>query len=374
MAERGGHVKRQPKRSGSRKATHLATGAGLFFATVVAGLVGPGTGAEAGIPNSPPHVFVQAASGHLVEYIPDHQNGNIWNAYDLTATAGGGAPVTGNPTVVEDDSGGVLAFVPGPSGHLTEYVADNQNGKTWNAYDLTADAGGGAPVTGSPSAVFDFTQGVFRVYVPGPGGHLIEYVPDHQNGKIWNAYDLTTVAGGGAPATGNPAAAFEDDQGIVHVYVPGPGGHLDEYVPDHQNGTIWNAYDLTLDAGGGSPVTGAPVALFDFGARVLRLYVPGPGGHLTEYVPDHQNGKIWNGYDLTADAGGGSPVTGNPSAMFDFNQNVIRVYVSDPGHLAEYVPDHQNGKIWNAYDLTADAGGGVPVMGTPDAVAGLFLS
>jgi catechol 2,3-dioxygenase-like lactoylglutathione lyase family enzyme len=412
--------------SRTRGALRLATALGLFLVTVVTALAVSGAEAGATSPSAPTQVCARGANGHLLEYVPDHQNGNVWNVTDLTAVAGGGAPVTGNPTQVfafaqdlvhiyvpgpsghlmeyiADNAGGhtfnaydltaaagggmpitgspsalidehglVHVYVPGPGGHLFEYVPDHQNGNIWNAYDVTAAAGGGVPV-GDPSALVDYLQnGLVRVYVPGPGGHLTEYLPDHQNGNIWNAYDVTAAAGGGVPTTGNPAATL-DPHGVVRVYVAGPGGHLDEYVPDHQNGNIWNAYNLTAAAGGGAPITGSP-SVVDANQGLVNVYVPGPGGHLVEYVPDHQNGNIWNAYDLTAVAGGGAPVTGGPSPMYVFFQNVIHVYVPGPGgHLVEYIPDHQNGNIWNAYDVTAVAGGGAPVTGTPSALSTQIL-
>jgi catechol 2,3-dioxygenase-like lactoylglutathione lyase family enzyme len=329
-----------------------------------------GTPTTAADNNGLVHVYVAGPGGHLFEYVPDHQNGHIWNAYDLTNAAGGGVPVTGNPNVTVFSVDPPRVFVPGPSGHLFEYVPDHQNGHIWNAYDLTADAGGGVPTTGAPSVAFDFNLYTERVYVPGPGGHLFEYAPDHAQGNIWNAYDLTADAGGGAPVTGNPSAVTDFVHGIIRLYVPGPVGHLTEYVPDHQNGNIWNAYDLTNAAGGGAPVTGNPSAVFDFRQGLVEVYVPGPAGHLTEYVPDHQSGSIWNAYDLTNAAGGGLPITGSPSVILDLQSFNVRVYVVDPGHLAEYVPDHQSGNIWNAYDLTTAAGGGAPVTGSPAASDG----
>jgi hypothetical protein len=359
-------------RSRARNALRLGAAVGLCFTGVLVTLAIAGSSAGAVIP--PPeatHVYAQGTNGHLYEYVPDNQNGNIWNAYDLTAAAGGGAAVTGTPATAVDNNLLVHVFVAGPGGHLYEYVPDHQNGNIWNAYDLTAAAGGGAPVTGNPSVAFDLNLFSVRVYVPGTAGHLTEYVPDHQNGNIWNAYDLTADAGGGAPVTGNPSAVADFLHRVIRIYVPGPGGHLIEYVPDNQNGKIWNAYDVSAAAGGGAPVTGTPNAVQDFATALIRVYVPGPAGHLTEYLPDHQSGNIWNAYDLTNAAGGGLPITGSPSVIFDFHSRLIRVYVVDPGHLAEYLPDHQNGNIWNAYDLTAHAGGGAPVTGSPAATNGI---
>jgi len=298
----------------------------------------------------------------LQEFVSDHANGRVWNSYDQSQNSGGPF-VLGTPSGVYDSTQGLVhAYAEGSNGDLIEYVSDHANGHVWNAYDLSADAGGGAPVSGSPSAVYDSSQDVIEVYAEGSNGDLIEYVSDHANGHVWNAYDLSADAGGGAPVSGTPTAVYSF-QDVVEVYAEGSNGDLIEYVSDHANGHVWNAYDLSADAGGGAPVSGSPSAVYDSSQGLIHVYVEGSNGDLIEYVADHANGHVWNAYDLSIDAGSGTFVAGTPSALYLADQDLIHVYVRGADNdLMEYVANHANGHVWNAYHLSSATGG--PTIGT----------
>ena len=176
-----------------------------------------------------------------------------------------------------------------------------------------AVAGGGTAVTGQPSTLYNAASGLFHIYARGADGSLYEYDPDHQNGHIWNAYNLSAAAGGGAGTFSAPSAVFQVAQGLVHVYVSGPAG-LTEYLPDHQGGHIWNAYSLQAAAGGGGPMSGDPDALYDPNSGLVHVYVRGVGNMLTDYEPDHASGHIWNAYNLSV-ASGGPAVASDPGAI-----------------------------------------------------------
>ena len=314
------------------------------------------------------HVYTEATNGDLVEWINDGAGGRAWNAYDHTLDAGGGSPIAGTPFVVYDQ-GMIHVFVESASGHLVEYLPDHAGGHVWNAYDHTLDAGGGATLSSPPQAIVD-TNGLVHVYVARWDGHLLEYLPDHVGGHVWNAYDHTLDAGGGTGVVGAPDSIV-DTNGVVHVYVDAPGGHLVEYLPDHLGGHVWNAYDHTLDAGGGSTIGASPDAIVD-GNGLVHVYVEDWESHLVEFLPDHVGNRVWNAYDHTADAGGGSPINGTPSAVWDTGGGMMHVFVrSAGGHLVEYLPDHVggNGRVWNAYDHTADSGG--PAIGSAPNVIDL---
>ena len=260
------------------------------------------------------HVYAVAANGHLTEYLADHQNGHVWNAYDLTGVSGGGTNVYATPnTVFNPAIDLVRIYAEGAGGHLYEYLSDHQNGHVWNAYDLSAVSGGGTAVTGQPSTLYNAAGGLFHIYARGADGSLYEFDPDHQNGHIWNAYNLSAAAGGGAGTFSAPSAVFQVAQGLVHVYVSGPAG-LTEYLPDHQGGHIWNAYCLQAAAGGGGPMSGDPDALYDPNSGLVHVYVRGVGNMLTDYEPDHASGHIWNAYNLSV-ASGGPAVASDPGAI-----------------------------------------------------------
>ena len=312
------------------------------------------------------HVFTWAANGDLVEFVSDHQNGRVWNAYDHSLDAGGGGQISGSPYVLLDKNGLVHVFVPSASGHLMEYLPDHVGGRVWNAYDHTLDAGGGTPINGSPTALVD-ASGLVHVFVESSTNHLMEYLPDHVGNHVWDAYDHTLDAGGATVTAGTPSAILDPNH-QVHVYVQSYDGHLFEYLPDHVGGHVWNAYDHTLDAGGGTTVSGAPSALFDPGSGMVHVFVASGAGHLMEYLPDHVGGHVWNAYDHSLDAGGSTTVTGVPDAVDDTGSGMVHVFVrSGANDLYEFLPDHAGGHVWNAYDHTADAAG--PTIGTdPDVL------
>ena len=227
-------------------------------------------------------------TGSMEEFTPDHANGLVWNAYNDTANAGG-PTITGTPSPVV--AGLALhAYARGANGDLIEYVNDNAGGRTWNAYDLSAAAGGGYAIASDPSAVFDTDQGLVHVYAVAANGHLTEYLADHQNGHVWNAYDLTGVSGGGTNVYATPNTVFNPAIDLVRIYAEGAGGHLYEYLSDHQNGHVWNAYDLSAVAGGGTAVTGQPSTLYNAASGLFHIYVAGRTARSTSTTPTTKTG------------------------------------------------------------------------------------
>lgn len=329
------------------------------------------------------HDYVQTANGHLVEFVNDDVGGHLWNAYDLSAGAPGGGLIASNPIAeygccfISTDPY-IHVYVRTPAGDLVEYVNNNVGGHLWNAYDLSAGAGGGGPIVGKPAVAYDYYDNTPHVYVDTPSGQLTEYAHDNANGHAWNAYDLSYGAGTGGPIAGD-ATAFESytlNDRFIHVYARTTGGDLVEYVDNNTGGHLWNAYDLSYGAGGGGPVGGSPVGfLLDTpcgGDGLIHVYVTTPIGLLTEYVNDDVGGHLWNAYDLSAGAGGGGPVTGTPSLTFaDCLDRFVHLYVDTPaGQLTEYVNDDAGGHPWNAYDLSAGAAGGGAITGDASSAEG----
>ncbi len=336
-------------------------------------------------PDGAINVFGEAAGSDLVEYVNDDQNGRLWNSYDLSAAAGAG-PISGTPATLYDAAKKLLhVYVRGSNGDLMEYVNDQLNGRIWNAYDLSVAAGGGSPVGANPDVVY--SQNQIEVFVPATNGDLIEYVNDNVNGRVWNAYDLSVAAGSG-PVSGTPSALYHPSQGLLHVYVRGSSGDLMEYVNDLQNGHPWNAYDLSF-AGGGGPIANNPDVLYDAAHGLVHIYAQNTNGDLVEYVNDQLNGRIWNVYDLSVDAGGGTFVAGVPDGVY-LTQGTVHIYVrAADNDLMEYINDGLGGRVWNAYDLSyatygpavgADPsalewGGAVHVyIGGPTPMGGLVIS
>ena len=305
-------------------------------------------------------VFTLGADNHLVDWVNDGLWGRTWNAYDLSASAGGGGAIVGSPAAIVVGSV-VHVYVEATGGDLVEYVNDGQGGNLWNVHDLSTGAGNGGPIDGDPAVLNQ--AGVLQVLVRSGNGDLVEYASDGKSGHSWNLYDLSATPNGGG-ITGDPAAVLYQGT-VVHAYVRSSGGQLMEYVDDNAGGHLWNAYDLTGDAGGGVQMTGDPASAL-LGTAV-SIYVRSSSGDLVEFVNDGQDGHLWNAYDLTGDAGGGVAMIGLPAAVL--YGTVAHVYVrSLADHLVEYVNDNQRGHPWNAYDLSQYSGGGTTIGSDPSAL------
>ena len=306
------------------------------------------------------HVYARTPAGHLVESVNNNAGGHPWNAYDLTFGAGGGGPIAGDPAILLDYADHTThVYVNTPSGHLVEYANDNAGGHAWNAYDLSFGAHGGGPITGNPTGTMAFVDGLIHLYAQTPAGDLVEYVNDNAGGHLWNVYDLSFGAGGGGAITSAPTTT--EAYPFLHVYARNSAGHLVEYVNNNTGGHLWNSYDLSFGAGGGGPVSGTPDTLINGEDGLLHVYVNTPEGHLVEYVDNNTGGHPWNAYDLSQGAGNGGAITGMPGSVATYNfgasDHLVHVYAWTPGgDVVEYVPDNVGGHPWNVYDLSVGTG------------------
>jgi len=306
-------------------------------------------------------VFTLGAGDHLFDWVNDGLWGRTWNAYDISAAAGGGGTIVGSPAAIVIGNL-VHVYVEQTGGDLVEYVNNGKGGNLWNVNDLSSGAGMGGPVDGDPAAVY--VGGVLRVLVRSADGDLMEYANDGKSGNQWNAYDLSSTAGNGGPITGDPSAIVFQGT-TIHAYVRAETGDLTEYVDDNSGKHLWNAYDLSAGAGNGVQMTGDATSVV-YGT-VVHVYVRSPAGDLVEFANDDQGGKLWNAYDLTEDAIGGVQVIGLPAAVL--YGSIVHVYArSLDDHLIEFVGDGQEGHDWNAYDLTQYSGGGTTVGSDPTAI------
>jgi CHAP domain len=211
-------------------------------------------------------VFARSANGHLLEF-SGTPTGGPWTSADLTTVSGGPA-LAGDPDAVLYGTSSVHVYGQAMSGDLTEFVNDGADGRPWNAYDLTVGAAGPA-VGGRPSAVV-YGKTV-HVYARATGGDLTEFVNDGAGGRLWNAYDLTRAADG--PAIEGDPGAIRYGASSVHVYVQATSGDLIEFVNDGAGGRLWNSYDASKEVGG-ITVGGDPTPVV-YGSTV-HVYVAGP--------------------------------------------------------------------------------------------------
>ena len=112
------------------------------------------------------------------------------------------------------------------------------------------------------------------------GAPLEEFVSDHLGNRVWNAYDQTLGSQGPA-ITGRPSPVVVPLDEIVHVYAQSSAGDLVEYVDDHLDGRVWNSYNQSLAAGGGGPIVGDPSAIYDLSQNLVHVYAESVGGYLT---------------------------------------------------------------------------------------------
>ena len=271
-------------------------------------------------------VYALGATGDLLEYTDNGTPAGSWTTVDINGAAPSTSPhvTTIDPLVV-----GGLARVYGltTAGHLVEIDNDNLGGFAWNFYDLTVDAGGGAAIAGGPSAVLIGTTE--HVYTQeASNGDLLEYVADHANGNVWNAYDVTVAAPAAPAIAGNPTAILIN--GTPHVYAAASAadnGDLIEFVADHLNGSVWNAYDQTTGTGNAPPPVGNLAVVLTSGtpyglaAPIPEVWEAPTKGDLVALVADHLNMHTWNSYDVTA-LSGGPQVAGAPTPIVLSNGTV----------------------------------------------------
>jgi hypothetical protein len=317
-------------------------------------------GAGTGFQNSP--LVTRDPNGTIGITIAGYNASNqgVVTHYEITGSNGARVDEHGSWPMFHHDPQltGNADATYGVAAHVDEYVPDNAGGHQWNNYDQTITANG-PDIQGRPGVVMSSQLANIHVYTQSSAGDLVEYVNDNANGHLWNAYDLSVFAGGGSPVAGTPNAVYN---GLIHVYVRAASGDLTEYVNDNANGHLWNAYDLTVYGRGGWMV-GTPSVV---NTGLVHVYVQGANHDLTEYVNDNAGGHLWNAYDLGVYANNGSWVSGDPGAVYT---GLVHVYVqSATGHLVEYVNDSASGHLWNAYDLSYFAGNGSPVAGTPGPI------
>ncbi|MGU7774408.1 hypothetical protein ACV229_30050 [Burkholderia sp. MR1-5-21] len=327
------------------------------------------TPADGGIP----HIYVRGLiplgrEDNLLEFIPDTYYGRLWNAYDLTAATG--QQVTGNPAVFTPADGGAPhIYIPGRDNpgtaapnNLLEFIPDNMGGQLWNAWDLTAATG--RQVLGDPAVYTPVGGGLQHIYILGTAENLLEFVPDDLGGQLWNAYDLTALTGQGV--YGNPAVYTPVGGGPPHIYISGTAGNLLEFKPDPDNPGGWLAPDLTALTG--QQVAGNPAVYTPVGGGVPHIYIGGTANNLLEFKPDPDNPGGWLARDVTALTG--QQVAGNPAVYTPADGGEPHIYIrGTASNLLEFIPDNLGGQLWNAYDLTADTGGqlvtGDPAVYTP---------
>ena len=293
------------------------------------------TSPQAVLAGSVLHVFaLNPSSNDLIDYHNDGAGG-AWLTTDVTAVDPGAPKIAGTLSAVL--LGGVMhVYGTTAGGDLIEVDNDNLAGHQWNFYDETTGAGGGVALAGAPGALL--IGGIPHVYGRASGSNdLVEFVADHLGGRIWNAYDQTHSAPGSPTLSGNPKPVLIG--GIPHVYVDNSSnGDLVEFVADHQQGRIWNSYDQTTTSNA-PRLTGNPSVVLVDGTKYGQAGTQVPEvfenafGTLAVVAADHQIGHIWNTLDVTG-LSGGSPVVGDPSAITNGDTPIVVSLTAASGSIS----------------------------------------
>jgi len=290
------------------------------------------------------HIYAEGPYGSLMEYVNDDAGGRLWNSYNQTFDAQGSGIISQpDPVVI----GGIIhVFAEGANGDLVEYVNDGAFGRVWNEYNVTTDSGG-PTIIGSPRGIL--VGGLLHVYAEAANGDFVEFITDNANHRLWNSYDQSAYTGGpGIASTAEPSLVG----GQTHVFARSTDGDLEEFIDDGVGGRVWNAYDLTTLSGGPKVASGVSVVP---SGNIFQVFVESSSGHLDEFVSDSIGGRLWNSYDLTTTANG-PYIAGQPSAVTV--GGVVHVEVpSITNDLVDFAPT----KGWVATDVTQGSINGVTV-------------
>jgi hypothetical protein len=230
-------------------------------------------------------VFAEASTGDLVEFTGTGSGARTWTESDLTQVSGGPALSDSPSAVLYGASTHVYGVSTGS--HLFEFDDDGVGGRLWNAYDLTVDSGGPA-VSGQPSPII---YGATVHVETNANGDLVEFDNDDAGGRLWNSYDITQITNG--PVISGSPSAVRFVGPIVDIYAQGPGGQLENYINDDAGGRLWNPYDLTSVAAGPT-IGGDPVALVDGTSVAVFVAGPTPPAAIQSIVSTAENSDQYN--------------------------------------------------------------------------------
>jgi len=253
-----------------------------------------------------PAVFGLSSQAKVLALVADGANGRAWNTYPVSTLTGTG-PVNPGIAPLLEPSGALDAFAITTAGHLIDLRLD---AGAWSSTDLTV-ATSSPVVTGSPTATM--SGGHVVVLTHTARGRLLETVDDSLHGGRFSTYSPSGMASG--PKLSSDVAVLDDPNGdgLLHLYGLDAGGHLVEYVDNDAGGRYWNAYDLTAAAGDGGTLRGDPTAVV-WGGRI-RVLALAADAHALMYSASTAGGATsWTTKDLSARSDGTPTFRSAPSA------------------------------------------------------------
>jgi len=248
----------------------------------------------------------------------------------LVAARVNGVDLNGSPIILNGKPLITLFGASSPGGRIPEQpIPANTWWLQWEAHQLGIDPGSAIPPISPHEVAFSAVAPQLwdndTPFTPLPliSRSLLEFIPDHLGGRIWNAYDQTVSTG--AQVTGDPAVYTPLDRGAPHIYVRGTNNNLLEFIPDNVGGHIWNAYDLT-QASNGPQVAADPAVYTPLDGSAPHIYIRATSNDLIEFIPDNRGGRIWNAYDLTQ-ASNGPQVAGDPAVYTPLDRGAPHIYI-----------------------------------------------
>jgi hypothetical protein len=228
----------------------------------------------------------------------------------------------------------------GTDGHIHELALVQEPGAAWKDFDLTRLAGGPG---GSNPFGYVRNDHISAVVYQGSDGHIHELalLPS----AAWEDFDLTNLASAGVDGQ-NPAAYVRHDRTSVVVY-RGSDGHIHELALDGANGRSWNDYDLSALAGASVEADGAPIGYVRHDSRSVVVY-RGGDGHVHELALD---AGVWSDWDLSKLSGVPTDVF-KPTASVGRAGDSRVSYSTSEGDLCELVLERAG---WRFNNITAEA-------------------
>lgn len=219
---------------------------------------------------------------------------------------------------------------------LFEFIPDNLNGRVWNAYDLTSHTGQEA--SGDPAVYMPEGGGAQHIYITD-GEALIQFIPDGPVGHVWNTRDLSKTAG--KAASGTPAVYPPAPGSLPYIYITGPDMSLLVFVPD---GPDWQAAH-TAELSGPFSVNSNPAVYMPLNGGPPHLFIADRGGNLLEFIAVNLALQQWRPHNLTAEANADVSATGDPAVYVPADGSPPHIYIcSEYGHLLEFIPNYTDGK------------------------------
>ncbi len=281
-------------------------------------------------------------------------------ATNVSATLGlATLSAVGRPLITP--GGGIDLAVVTTSGHLLLLTSSSVSPSVFTLTDLTT-AVGMVMVTATPDLLLG-AGGALQVFCRASTGDLVQFEADDLGGHLWDAYDLTAIAGG-VPIVGTPSAQLlPDGGGIESVLVAEQGGAAALYTDDDSGYSWWSLQHLGLPAG--TALAGSP-SLLATSSGLWALGVSTTGAVLSFSATGPLG--TWSSLVLTPSALGlpGSTVVASPPVLVATTSGIEAVARSTTGDLDE-ISKGPGG--WRGVDLSYLASTEELVAGAPSVAS-----